>query len=53
MTGRSYAERRNEGSCLSAAHRLDPHVGERKEEEQGRHDEAGWFPEPEGALERP
>src|SRR2546426_6835914 len=36
MRRRSYAERRNEASCLPTAHRLDPNVGELKDEEQCR-----------------
>src|SRR2546422_10378281 len=52
MTGRSYAASRNEGSCLSAAHRLDPDVGERKDEEECGHHQVGWLPDRKGALER-
>src|SRR2546425_410698 len=50
--GRSYAAGRNEGSCLSAAHRLDPDVGERQDEEESGHHQMGWLPDRKGALER-
>src|SRR2546425_10886886 len=51
MTRRSYAERRNEACCLSAAHRLDPHVGEGEDEKQRGHHQVGWFPDRKVALE--